>query len=119
MSWYLSVLKKYAVFTGRAQRKEYWIFFLINMIIALVAGIIDASIGGTDNNIISVIYSLAILLPSLAVSVRRLHDTDRSGWWMLLSLIPLIGPIILIIFFVQNGTADINRYGENPKEINV
>lgn len=119
MSWYLAVLKKYAVFSGRAQRKEYWMFFLFNIIIAILLGIIEVVIGispDADESILANIYSLAILLPSLAVSVRRLHDIGRSGWWLLIGLIPLIGAIVLLVFAVQDGQPGPNQYGPNPKE---
>lgn len=113
MHWYLDVLKKYAVFSGRARRKEYWMFCLFNLIIGFVIGFIGAFIDG--NGIIALAYNLAILLPSIAVSVRRLHDTDRSGWWMLIGLIPIVGPLVLIFFMIQEGTASANRFGANPK----
>jgi uncharacterized membrane protein YhaH (DUF805 family) len=119
MNWYLAVLKKYAVFSGRAQRKEYWMFFLFNIIIAILLGIIEVVIGispDADESILANIYSLAILLPSLAVSVRRLHDIGRSGWWILIGLIPLIGVIVLFVFAVQDGQPGPNQYGPNPKE---
>ena len=81
MNWYLDVLKKYAVFSnGRSRRKEYWMFFLINIIIAIVLGFIEGIMGGPG--IISSLYSLAVLLPEIGVSIRRLHDTNRSGWWL-------------------------------------
>jgi uncharacterized membrane protein YhaH (DUF805 family) len=115
MDWYLGVLKKYAVFTGRARRREYWMFVLFNFVIAFTLGFIEVimSIPG----LISTTYCLAILIPYIAVSVRRLHDTNRSGWWIFISFIPLIGTIILIIFMLQNSDSDENPYGENPKTI--
>lgn len=115
MNWYLSVIKNYTGFSGRARRKEYWMFVLINMIICAVLNVIQSVIGmGTPY--ISIIYSLGVLLPSIAVAIRRLHDTDRSGWWLLLSLIPVIGTIVIIVFLCQNGTAGNNRFGANPKQ---
>ena len=114
MNWYLEVLRKYAVFSGRARRMEYWMFLLINLVIALVLAIIDGLIG--SQGALEVLYSLAVLIPSLAVAVRRLHDTNRSGWWIFISLIPLIGLIIFIVFAVQDSTPGANRYGPNPKE---
>jgi uncharacterized membrane protein YhaH (DUF805 family) len=113
MEWYLSVLKKYAVFSGRARRKEYWMFFLFNLIIAFVLGFIEGLMGGPG--VIGMIYSLAVLIPGVAVSVRRLHDTGRSGWWLLIGLIPLIGVIVLLVFMVQEGKSEGNDFGENPK----
>ncbi len=114
MNWYLSVLKQYAVFSGRARRTEYWMFVLCNVIVMLLLGMVDKLIGG-DNELISSIYSLAVLLPSLAVAARRLHDTDRSAWWLLLGLIPIIGTLVLIYFMVCNGQQGPNRFGDDPK----
>ncbi|MFM5165885.1 DUF805 domain-containing protein [Aeromonas veronii] len=114
MNWYISVLKQYAVFSGRARRTEYWMFVLCNVIVMLLLGMVDKLIGG-DNELISSIYSLAVLLPSLAVAARRLHDTDRSAWWLLLGLIPIIGTLVLIYFMVCNGQQGPNRFGEDPK----
>jgi uncharacterized membrane protein YhaH (DUF805 family) len=120
MNWYLNVLKKYAVFSGRARRKEYWMFFLFNLIIGIILLAIDKMTGSinetTGMGILETIYSLAVLIPAIAVAVRRLHDTDRSGWWLLIALIPLIGAIILLVFMVQDGKPGQNRYGPNPKE---
>ncbi|MGL5179317.1 MAG: DUF805 domain-containing protein [Aeromonas veronii] len=114
MNWYISVLKQYAVFSGRARRTEYWMFVLCNVIVMLLLGMVDKLIGG-DNEQISSIYSLAVLLPSLAVAARRLHDTDRSAWWLLLGLIPIIGTLVLIYFMVCNGQQGPNRFGDDPK----
>ncbi|MFQ1877722.1 DUF805 domain-containing protein [Aeromonas veronii] len=114
MNWYISVLKQYAVFSGRARRTEYWMFVLCNVIVMLLLGMVDKLIGG-DNELISSIYSLAVLLPSLAVAARRLHDTDRSAWWLLLGLIPIIGTLVLIYFMVCNGQQGPNRFGDDPK----
>lgn len=114
MNWYISVLKQYAVFSGRARRTEYWMFVLCNVIVMLLLGMVDKLIGG-DNELISSIYSLAVLLPSLAVAARRLHDTDRSTWWLLLGLIPIIGTLVLIYFMVCNGQQGPNRFGDDPK----
>ena len=120
MSWYLEVLKKYAVFSGRARRAEYWYFVLFNIIVAIVLSLIDTLLG-TFNfmqgvGLLSGLYSLAVLIPTLAVTVRRLHDVDRSGWWIFINLIPLIGFIVLLVFAVTDGTPGSNRYGPNPKE---
>ncbi|WP_279475638.1 DUF805 domain-containing protein [Aeromonas veronii] len=114
MNWYISVLKQYAVFSGRARRTEYWMFVQCNVIVMLLLGMVDKLIGG-DNELISSIYSLAVLLPSLAVAARRLHDTDRSAWWLLLGLIPVIGTLVLIYFMVCNGQQGPNRLGDDPK----
>ena len=115
MEWYLNVLKKYAVFSGRARRKEYWMFFLLNFIIALALGFIEGLFGGPG--VIGMLYSLAVLIPGLAVSVRRLHDTGRSGWWLLIGLIPLIGAIVILVFMVQEGKNESNDFGEDPKQV--
>jgi len=113
---YLEVLQKYTVFDGRARRREYWLFFLVNFIIAVAAGIIGAilRIPGLMNIVVG-IYFLAILLPSIGVCVRRLHDTGRSGWWILIGLIPLVG-LVLLFFMVLDSTPGENEYGPNPKE---
>ena len=117
MEWYLAVLKKYIVFTGRATRTEYWMFALFNVIISIVLSIIGyVVVGGNGQSALSSLYSLAVLLPSLGVSVRRLHDTNRSGWWLLISLVPIIGIIVLIVFLVQDSDPGDNRYGPNPKQ---
>ena len=105
--WYLGVLKKYAVFSGRARRKEYWMFTLFNILIAFLLGILETIIGAGD--ILSNLYSLAVLIPGIAVGVRRLHDTDRSGWWLLL-------PIVNIVFLALEGQSGTNRFGSDPKE---
>jgi uncharacterized membrane protein YhaH (DUF805 family) len=116
VQWYLEVLKKYVVFDGRAHRTEFWMFVLVNLIISILLTIVDAAIGtyGAGGGLLSGIYSLAVLLPSLAVGARRLHDIGRSGWWLLLGLIPIVGIIILIVWWVQEGDAAPNEYGPNP-----
>lgn len=113
MEWYLKVLKNYVGFTGRARRKEYWMFVLVSAIISILLAIVEALIGVDD--FITGLYSLLVLLPTLAVGVRRLHDTGRSGWWLLIALIPIVGAIILIVFFCEDSKADENQYGPNPK----
>ncbi len=113
MSWYVQVLKKYVVFGGRARRKEYWYFALFNLIFALVLGVIDGLVG--TYSVLSSLYSLAVLLPAIGVSVRRLHDTGRSGWWLFIGLIPLIGAIILLVYMVSDSQAGTNEYGASPK----
>ena len=111
--WYVKVLKQYTDFSGRARRREYWMFVLANFIVALVLGIIDRIFGW--GQILSEIYSLAVLLPSIAVCIRRLHDIGKSGWWLLIALIPLIGEIWLIVLFCQDSQYGANQWGENPK----
>ncbi|MEI7450462.1 MAG: DUF805 domain-containing protein [Desulfomonile sp.] len=119
MNWYLEVLKKYAVFGGRARRREYWSFALFNVLISIVLAIIDYVTGtfrpAGGMGLLGTLYGLAVLIPSIAVSVRRLHDTDRSGWWLLIGLIPIIGAIILLIFVLKDSQPGENQYGSNPK----
>ncbi|QGQ27077.1 DUF805 domain-containing protein [Gimesia benthica] len=118
MNWYLTVLKKYAEFSGRARRKEYWMFALMNFLISILISIVGAVIGDTDGLIavsLSGVYALFIFIPSLAVTVRRLHDTNKSGWWILISLVPLIGGLVLLIFMVIDSDPNENAYGPNPK----
>jgi uncharacterized membrane protein YhaH (DUF805 family) len=120
MQWYTDVIKKYAEFSGRARRKEYWMFVLFNAIIAIVLSLIDLAIGlkfGPNDSfgVLSGIYSLAVLVPSLAVSWRRLHDTDRSGWWYLINLVPCVGWIVFLVFTIMEGTPGDNQYGPDPK----
>ncbi|ARD20894.1 MULTISPECIES: DUF805 domain-containing protein [Shewanella] len=119
MDWYIKVLKNYINFKDRARRKEYWFFVLFNVIAGILLGILD-NITGTLNpetgyGLLSGIYSLAVFLPALGVSVRRLHDTDRSGWWLLIALIPFIGAFVLLYFFVSDSQSETNRFGPNPK----
>ena len=120
MNWYLHVLKNYATFSGRARRKEYWMFFLISALISIVLTLLDILLGTYsveyEAGLFSGLYSLLILIPSIAVVVRRLHDTDRSGWWILISLIPLIGVIVLFVFMCLDSQPGTNRFGVNPKE---
>lgn len=113
MNWYMDVLKKYAVFVGRAHRQEYWMFVLFSVIISLVLSAVETILGLPG--ILSIIYGLGVLVPSIAVGVRRLHDTDRSGWWTLVSLVPILGIIILIVFLAQDSKPGSNQYGANPK----
>ena len=117
MHWYFTVLKKYAVFSGRARRKEYWMFALFNVIVMLVFELFEKLNPGFY--VITSLYTLAILIPFLAVSVRRLHDTNRSGWRVLLGLIPLIGHLIVLVFMTQNGQPHENQYGPDPKATGV
>lgn len=120
MNWYLTVLRKYAVFSGRARRKEYWMFFLFNMIFAIAAMVIDNVLGIAIEDIgygpIYIIYALAVFLPSLAVSVRRLHDVGKSGWYLFILLIPIAGVLVFLIKMCTDGTPGENKYGPNPKE---
>lgn len=113
MDWYLKVIKNYVGFDGRARRQEFWMFVLFNLIFSIAASILDTIIG--TYVLFGIIYSLAVLLPGIAVSIRRLHDTGRSGWWLLISFIPIIGAIVLIYFAVLEGNQGENQYGPDPK----
>jgi len=119
MNWYIEVLKKYAVFNGRARRKEYWYFYLFYMLIYIALIIIDVVAGvfsaEAEIGLLSGIYIIALLIPGIAVGVRRLHDTNRSGWWLLIGLIPIIGAILLIVFLASDSKPEENQYGPNPK----
>ena len=105
---------KYVTFSGRARRPEYWYWVLFGVLVAIVAGILDAVIFGANSGVFSGLSSLALLLPNLAVTVRRLHDTDRSGWWMLILLLPFVGAVVLFVFMCLRGTAGLNRFGPEP-----
>ena len=109
MNWYFEVLKKYAVFDGRAHRTEFWLFFLFNFIISFFLGVIVGLVGSLW--FITTLYALAVLIPGLAVSARRLHDTNRSGWWILTGLVPILGWIALLIFYVEDSRPGANQYG--------
>ena len=113
MNYYTQVLSRYAEFNGRARRSEYWNFVFINIVITAAIAIVDLILGSFGA--LGIIYSLGILIPGLAVAVRRLHDTGRSGWTLLLVLIPFIGAIILLIFMAQDSVAGENEYGQYPK----
>ena len=119
MNWYLEALKKYTVFTGRARRKEYWFFVLFNIIISAALAIVDYFTGTYSATygmgLLGCLYTLAVLIPAIAVSVRRLHDTGRSGWWLLLALIPIVGGIVLLVFMVFDSEPGENKYGPSPK----
>jgi uncharacterized membrane protein YhaH (DUF805 family) len=119
MNWFLLALKKYAEFSGRSRRSEYWYFVLFYVLIYMGLALVDTLTGSfnaaSGMGILSGIYSLGMLIPSIAVGVRRLHATDRSGWWLLISFVPVIGAIVLIVFFFQDSQPGENRFGPNPK----
>ena len=122
MEWYLMVLKKYAEFNGRSRRKEYWMFVLFNLIISIVLSSLERMLGLSNEygvGFLSTIYNLGILIPSIAVGIRRLHDIGKSGWWLLISLIPVIGWIWIIVLMATDGHPNSNEYGTNPKEESV
>jgi len=113
MNWYLDpITKKYFMLNGRAGRQEFWMFILCNFIVALAVYVVSMIIRVP---VLYYLYVLAIFLPGLGLAVRRLHDTGRSGWWYLIGLVPLIGFIVLIIFFIQDSQPGDNQYGPNPK----
>ncbi|HET7193627.1 MAG TPA: DUF805 domain-containing protein [Nocardioides sp.] len=113
-----SCFKQYIGFTGRARRSEYWWFALFGVIVSIVADLIDTLLGtmseDTNVGVVGGIAGLALLLPGIAVAIRRLHDTSRSGWWILIGLVPIVGWIVLIVFYVQDSHPD-NKYGPSPK----
>jgi len=123
MDWYLMALKKYAEFQGRAQRKEYWMFTLFNFLAMVLLGIVGALLGGGGEgglgDVLQGLYGIAVLVPGIAVTVRRLHDIGKSGWWGLVALIPLIGSLILIYFAVKDSQPETNEYGPNPKAASI
>ena len=120
MEWATLPLKRYAEFTGRSRRKEYWMFLLLSIGIYIIASILDG-IAGLNRMIagtygpITALVGLGLLVPTLAVSIRRLHDSDRSGWWLLLGLVPMVGEIIVLVFMALEGTRGANRFGADPK----
>ena len=128
MNYYVHVLKNYATFTGRARRKEYWMFFLFNMIFLIIAAVIDHLLGtcfkinigdypqALPYGYVYMAYALAVFIPGLAVAVRRLHDVGKSGWFMLIALIPIIGGIWLLVLVCTAGTVGPNDYGPDPKQ---
>ena len=119
MEWYIKVLKQFSDFETRARRKEYWMFTLFSVIISSILTLIDNNLGtavNTGTGLLSGIYSLIILVPTLAVGVRRLHDVGKSGWMLLVALIPLIGVIWILILFCKDSHLEENKWGANPKK---
>ena len=120
MNWYLKGLKQYADFNGRARRTEYWMFVLFNILFAVAAIVLDNVLGIAMEELgygpVYGLYTLALLIPGLAVAVRRLHDVGKSGWMLLIILIPLIGAIWLLVLMVTDSNPGQNQYGPNPKE---
>lgn len=118
MNYYSICLSKFADFSGRARRREYWTFVLVNCLIALLLMTLGLAFGEDSpaSNIMVTIFYLIMLVPNLSVSVRRLHDIGKSGWYMFLSLIPLIGGLILLIWSLMDSEPGENQYGKNPKE---
>lgn len=117
MDWYLRVLRNYVTFSGRARRREYWMFVLISMLIGVALTFVETGgkMPGPDQyTLLPTLYYLAVFLPGLAVAVRRLHDTGRSGWWLLIGIIPFLGSLVLLVFMCLDSEAE-NQYGPNPK----
>lgn len=112
--WYMEALSKYIEFSGRSRRKELWTFVLVNFVISIILSVLDGIIG-MGIGFIGTLFSLAIIIPSIAVGVRRLHDIGKEGLWILVGLIPIIGWIVLIYFYVQESEPGTNAYGANPK----
>ena len=123
MNWYLKVLKQYADFKGRARRKEYWMFILFNIIFGGIAMILDSVFGiaieGVGYGPLYGVYAWVLFIPGLAVVVRRLHDIGKSGWMLLITLIPLIGAIWLLVLLLTDSNPEENLYGANPKEVTL
>lgn len=126
MEWMLKPYRQYADFDGRARRKEYWMFFLFQLVVQALLVVVGVVIGSTGDlgNILSgifmlalVVFSLGSIVPGIAVAVRRMHDIDKSGWTLLLGLIPLVGGIILLVFYCTEGTRGPNRFGPDPKDV--
>ena len=117
MNWYVAVLKKYVEFNGRASRTEFWMFALFNFIASVVLRVIDGVLGlktAHGVGLLATIYGLAVLLPYLGVAARRLHDSGRSAWWLLLLLVPIVGWLILLVFYILESQPGDNAYGPNP-----
>ncbi len=115
---YIGVLQKYAVFEGRASRREFWVFNIMNALLALGVSILSSAFGAAFLSVLMLLYFIAIFVPSLAVSIRRLHDIDKSGWWILIGIIPVLGGIIQFIFYILPGTEGPNRFGAAPYQSN-
>ncbi len=132
MNYFIDVLKKYAVFSGRARRKEFWMYYLFYVIIGIaleiISFILTAITAAINNSVLTIIvsilsavvilaFSLGTLVPTIAVTIRRLHDSGKSGWWYLIALVPLVGAIVLLVFCCLDSESGTNNYGPNPKEI--
>ncbi len=115
VEYFKLAISKYAEFTGRSRRSEYWYFVLGNFVLSIIASMLALVLGETLGSMLSGLVSLALLIPGIAVAVRRLHDTGRSGWWLLIGIIPLIGIILLLVWFATDSQPGANEYGPNPK----
>ena len=120
MKWMFLPLKRIGDFRGRSRRREFWMFTLFEVAVICATGFVDRSLGATsDEGIIGPLVVLAFMVPSVMVSIRRLHDTDRSGWWIWVSLVPVLGSLALLALFCMEGTGGTNRYGEDPKDADI
>ena len=118
MQWFMTALQKWADFSSRARRREFWFFSLVYIVIAIVLGFVDGMVGltlATGIGVLGGLFALAMLIPSISVAVRRLHDTNRSGWWLLIAVIPVIGWLVLLVFYLLDSQPGDNRFGPNPK----
>ena len=115
LDWFKKALRNYTNFSGRARRKEYWYFVLVQMGLIIVAMILDAIIFNSETGLFYIVVVLGLFLPGLAVIIRRLHDTSRSGWWFLLSILPLIGSIVLLVFLASDTKLETNQWGPPAK----
>ena len=117
MRWYLAALRKYAVLRGRTKRREYWMFAAVHVLLSLLMILVDSAAFGFDAagpQLFSAVYGLALLVPSFTAAVRRLHDTNKSGWWCLIALVPIIGGIGLVVLLAIDGTHGTNHFGPDP-----
>jgi len=123
MNTYLKVLRKYAVFSGRASRKEYWVFYLFNFTFCAIAIILDNILGIANESLgygpVYGVYALGLLIPVLAVTVRRLHDVGKSGWMIFIVFIPFVGAIWLIVLLASKGNPEKNKFGEEPEDLHI
>jgi len=118
MQWYLMAFRKYAQIGGRSRRAEYWMFTLVNVIVMIALMVIGGSLGdelSLVGGLLYLAYVVATIVPGFTVSVRRLHDTGRSGWWLLVGIVPLVGSILLLVWLTQDGQPGDNEFGANPK----
>lgn len=121
MNHYKNAFKKYADFRTRARRSEYWYFALFNALFILLLSLLDTVLGFGNEDTLGVfaaLYSIAVVIPGFAVFVRRLHDIGKSGWWILIGIVPFVGAILLFLFTIRDGQPGVNQYGPNPKETN-
>ena len=120
MKWMFLPLKRIGDFRGRSRRREFWMFTLFEVAVICATGFVDRALGeARGEGIIGSLVILAFMVPSVMVPIRRLHDTDRSGWWIWVSLVPVLGSLALLALFCMEGTGGTNRYGEDPKDADI